>query len=808
MSGFVRDLRYTLRQLRRAPFFSLTVLLTLTFAIGATAALSGVLRSTLLNPLPYPRANRLVQIQDHNQRGFKTNGLMTVARARDLASLEHDGHKVFSAIGYYYFNDGQITLPGHEPLRTSAASVSKSFFKTLGMRPLLGRTIETTDGVRGAPVVAVLSHRLWMSAFSGDRHILGRTVQLASDQATVIGVMPETFNLPAGIDLWYAGYFPGENSAVYRGDGNRYVQVLGRLDSTESLHSAQGQIALLAAQLAKAFPQTDAPWRFEMTSLRASLFGDYRHALLLISTAVGLVLLVAAVNIAGLQLSRNAAREGEFAVRTALGVPRLRLARQLLTESTLLVIAGSCGGVLFGAVLLQLFATALPAALLRIEKPHIDLFTLTVACAVAGSMGLLTGLVPALQSTRASITRNTQLSLGKGTRRFGNTFTIAQIALALVVLTLSAAVLRQLYALLHTPLGFDTAQVQGCSIDLPWAMPFEKRGAFYRQVEHSLAALPGVSGVGAITVLPLGDFSLRRTFDIAGQSPTPNHDSVIAEGRGLTPGYLSTMHIPLLAGRMFSEADEQPKAPAVVLINHKFAARYFAGRSPLGQRLTGGLDADGKLVSREIIGVIGDVHGTDGTLQSLPQPEVYNASDGGWPHMQFAIRSTLPTASLEQEVHHAVAALDSTASVGPLTPLAASIDLSLQQPRWNAALLTGFAALSLLLVSIGVYGLIAFHVAQRTREIGLRLALGSTRGAVVGLLLTESARLLVAGLAFGGVGSWLASRLLANTVTQPSNLLLLPLATACILSAAVLCATWLPARRAASIDPMQALRSE
>ena len=808
MNGFVRDLRFTLRQLRRTPFFTLTILLTLTLAIGATTAVSGVLRATLLNPLPYPHAEQLVQVRDHNLHGFKTNGLMTVARAGDLANLQHDGHKVFSRLGYNYFNDGQITLPNQEPIRTSAASVSGGFFQTIDTPALLGRTIRASDDVRGAPLVAVLSHRLWMSVFSGDRHVLGHTVRFGSDQATVIGVMPETFGLPAGIDLWYAGYFPGSSSPSYRGDGYRYVQLIARLDPAESLHSAAQQTDLLAAQLARSFPQTDAPWGFEVASLRAGLFGDYRQALLLVSAAVGLVLLVGAVNIAGLQLSRNAAREAEFAIRSALGVSRLRLARQLLTESVLLVLAGSLTGVLFGAALLQTFATQLPAALLRIEKPHIDPFTLVVACVVALSVGLFTGLLPAMQSTHASITRNTQRSIGRRTRQLGSAFTVAQVALALVVLTLSAAVLQQLYALLHTSLGFDTAQIQGCSIDLPWAMPFEKRGTFYRQVENSIAALPGVASVGAVTVLPLGDFSLRRTFDIAGQPPTPNHDSVIAEGRAFTTGYLRTMHIPLLAGRTFTESDEQPKAPSVMLVNHTFATRYFAGRDPVGQRLLTRSGVAGQENSSEIVGVIGDVRGTDGTLQSSPQPEVYNANDGNWPHMQFAIRSTLPAASLEQEIHHAVGALDSTASVGPLTPLAASIDRSLQQPRWNAALLTSLAALSLLLVFVGVYGLVAFHVAQRTREIGVRLALGATRGAVVGLLLRESTRLLLAGLALGAVGSWFAIRLLADGVTTHSDLPILVVSTVCLLSMAVLCATLIPARRAASIDPMQALRTE
>ena len=804
------DARYTVRQLRRAPGFSLTVLLTLALAIGATAAMTGVLRATLLNPLPYPHADQLVEIGDRSLQGFKTNGLITVARAADLAAIQHDGHMVFSDLSFLYPNDGQLAFSGHEPIRASAAAVSGSFFKTVGMAPLIGRAITAADDVRNAPLVAVISRHLWLSAFSSDRAVLGRTVRLGEQQATIVGVMPEAFNLPAGVDFWYPGQISAANFQGYRGDGSRFVRVFARLARSETSNSAGRQADLLAARLAKAFPQSDGTWAFELTSLRSSLFGDYRHALLLLSAAVALVLLVAAINIAGLQLSRNAAREPEFAVRSALGVSRVRLARQLLTESVLLVLAGSFAGVAVGAMLLQGFATHLPEALLRIEKPHIDTAAVLLACAIALGVGVLTGIVPAVQSTRVSL-RGVR-SAGPTTRRFGKVFTGAQIALALVVLTLSTTVLQGLYALLHTPLGFATDRIQSYGIDLSWAMDFGKRDRLYRQIEEALAALPGVDSVGAATALPLANFSLHRTFDVAGQPPTAQHDAVVAEGRAFSPGYLHTMQIPLLAGRVFTRQDMEPTAPTVVVINKALATRYFAGRSAVGQRLLGGMGVTGNAGSSEIIGVIGDVRGTDGTLTSAPQPEVYSAGNAGWPHLQFAIRSSLPPMVLEQEVRRAVASIDASASVGPLTPLSRSVARSLQQPRWDAALLTAFGGLSLLLVVIGVYGLAAFQVAQRSRELAVRLALGATRGEVLGLVLWESARLLGAGLPLGAVGSWAAARLFAAgfsvVVGQEAHFALLALPTAGLLSAAVLGATLVPAFRASSIDPMQALRTE
>ena len=302
------DARYTVRQLRRVPGFALTVLLTLALAIGATAAMTGVLRATLLNPLPYPHAGTLVEASDVNLRGFQTFGLMTAARADALAQTEHNGHHVFTDLGFYYPNDGQLALAGREPVRASAAAVSGHFFSTIGMAPLLGREINASDDVLHAPLVAVLSHRLWLSVFSGDAHVLGRTVRLGSQQANIVGVMPASFDLPSGVDLWYPGQISAASFGSYRGDGVRFVLVVARLHPEETVSSAQQQAALVAHRLAAAFPKSDGTWGIEVTSLRDSLFGEYRRALLLLTAAIVLLLVVAGVNIAGLQLSRNAVR--------------------------------------------------------------------------------------------------------------------------------------------------------------------------------------------------------------------------------------------------------------------------------------------------------------------------------------------------------------------------------------------------------------------------------------------------------------------------------------------------------------------
>ena len=810
-TDLAQDARYTFRQLRRNPFFSLTVILTLALALGATAALAGVLRATLLNPLPYAHVDHIVQLGDHNLKGFRSTGLMSVPRAGDLATLESNGHKLFSSTSFYYPDTSLLAVDGHEPMRLVSTAASGSFFPTLSTPALLGRTFTAADDVPNGPQLLVLSYHLWATAFAADPAIIGRSVRLGTEQATIVGVMPEHFDVPTGTDLWHPAHlFPATFN--YRGDGVRFVIAIARLNEGETPATAAPALAGLAHRLAAAHPETDAAWDFSLTTLRDSLFGEYHRALLLLSLASALVLLVAAINIAGLQLSRNLTRRPEFAIRRALGVSRARLARQLLTESLLLVALGAAAGLALAATLLRILATKLPAALTSVETPHLDLPVLAFSLTMALIVGIFTALAPVLASTRtrsSTTIGDTGQAPGHVTLALtGRLFTILQIGLSLVLLTVSAGVLSSLYQLLTRPLGFSPEHVVTATTILPWSTPPARADQDTRAIEAAFAALPGVSSAGAATALPLSSFTFRRTFDIAGQPPTPHHDTIAAEGRDFTLNYLATMHIPLLAGRNFSTADEQPGAPPVVIVNQTLARRYFPNTSAIGQHLNGDNGVNTKLPSVEIVGVIGDVEGTGGSLLVRPQPEIYAPAIDGSPRMQFALRTTLPPSAVEPELRRRLAAIDGTAFLGKVSTLQLSLDRNLAQPRLNAGLLTSFAALSLLLVVIGVYGLIAFDVAQRTRELGLRIALGSTRSGILTLLLGESSRILAAGLALGLIASFAASRLLSSLLTgTAAQSILLTLATTLVLAAAVLAATWLPARRASRLDPMQALKT-
>ncbi len=804
--SILHDLRFATRQFRRAPFFSLSVMLTLALGIGATAALTGVLRATLLHSLPYTEAGRLVTIQDENLRGFKSNGLVSVLRTRDLAELKADGKPLFSQLGYFYSDDSTLTLNGADPLRVPAVAVSGGFFPTLASAPLLGRTLAPSDDVLHGPQVLVLSERLWRSAFASDLSIVGRTVRLGADTATIIGVMPRTFNYPSGVDLWHPGHIFPSSFGGYRGDGSRFVEVIARIAPNQTIPSARAASSQLALQLANTYPQTDSAWGFRLTSLRDNLFGSYRQALLLLAAAVLLVLLVAAINIAGLQLSRNAARAPEFAIRTALGITHARLTRQLLTESLLLVATGSAAGILLAAGLLRILSSHLPAGLLLVEPPHVDPLTLSVALLAGLAVALLTAALPALQAGRLSSLKTRAVL--SSTRAFGNTFAALQVALSLVLLILSTSVLQHLYRLLSQPLGFQPEHLITFTVDLPWGANTEKTRLLYTQLEQSFAALPGVVSAGSITALPLTSFDGRATYDIAGQPPTPHHDAVVVQDRSISTGYLQTMHIPLLAGRAFTLADQLPSAPAILLVNQTLANRYFPGQSPIGKRLTY-TTAGNQSASVEIVGVVADVHGTSGSLSGPVQPDTYDPTHGYWPHQQFVLRSTLPLAALQPLVRKLVLTSGSNASPGHFDTLEDMISQTLVEPRLNASLLTAFAAVSLLLVAVGVYGLVAFNVAQRTRELGLRLALGSSRAGVLTLLLGESSRILAVGLALGIAGSLAVSRIVASAIpVPPSHQALLLLPCTLLLALAVFTATLIPAARAASTDPMQALRTE
>ncbi len=808
LNDITQDVRFALRQYRRAPGFTLTALLTMTLAVGATAAMVSVLRATLLNPTPYADAARLVAVQDVNLKGYKANGLVTVARTEDLANAmaPSSSNRIFSSVAFFFYDQPSLSIDGRLPLSVSSLGASGDFFKVLQTPPVLGRWYTAADDAPGSPEVAVISYGLWQRAFAGDARVIGKPVTLSGKPTIIVGVMPQHFDYPGGTELWKPAHLTYKDFESYRGSSTRFVSVIARLNPGLSIGDAQRGLDLLAARLGQSYAATDAEWGFKLSGLRSDILGSYREGLLLLSSAVAMLLLIACANIAGLQLSRNAKRQPEMALRRALGVGTGRLLQQLMTESLLLMVAGSLLGAALCMALLRIFSASLPPALLSFANPKVDLATLAVTILVGVLAGVFCGVVPALQFGRTpelALVPSARGRVAGGTKRFDRLFAALQLSLALVLLALASSLLQNLHGLLSLRLGYEISHVLTASVHLPFGTEAAKAHRFHQQLEQSFAALPGVDSVGAIDALPLSAFMAPRTFDIEGQPPTPHQDAVTAEGRSMTPNYLATMQIPLLAGRSFTDRDEQPGAPAVVLVNQSFATKYFPHGDALGKRLVDAYRHD------EIVGIVADVRGTGGELERPVQPEIDSPENGGWPDMQFVLRTSEPASALEPAMKQKLAAVDGGLALGPVTVLSTSLDRALLLPRLNTGLLTGLAGLALLLVLIGVYGVIAFSVTQRTREIGVRIALGSSRSAILTLLLRESATVLIAGLVAGTAASLLATRLLAASVSGLNTSVAETLGVAFVLlTVAVLGASLVPARRAAHIDPNQALKAE
>lgn len=819
MSAMMQDLRFAVRQLRRSPGFTVTALLTMMLAVGATAAMVSVLRATLLNQTPYANAGQLVSVGDRNLKGYKANGLVTVARTADLAQAEVEiagrKTKLFASSAFYYFDEPALVVDGQAPVPVSSVEASGDFLKVLGTPAMLGRWFTPADDARGAAQVVVLSYGLWQRMFAGDARVVGKAVTIGGRAATVVGVMPKHFDYPSETELWLPGHLSAQDFGAYRGSSTRFVNVIARLNDGVSLKDALRGLGLLASRLGQMYAATDAEWGFEATSLRSQILGSYREGLLLLSAAVAMLLLIACANIAGLQLARNAKRRPEIALRRALGITGARLLQQLLTESLLLMVTGSVLGVGLCVGLLRVFAAKLPPEMLSFERPHLDIVTLLVTILVGLIAGVGCGIVPAWQLGRSSeaelVAPGQSRGVVRGARRFDRGFAAAQIALAMVLLALASSLIANLNKLLKVRLGYEPSHVLLASVHLPFGTDPAKVHRLNQQLEKSFAGLPGVDAVGAIDALPLTPFMKQQTADVQGEPPTPHHDAVSAESRTMTPTYLAAMHIPLLAGRGFTDRDGDAKAPSVVIVNQSFVAKYFPQGSAVGQRLLTpdsnyALTATG---SSEIVGVIGDVRGTGGVLERAAQPEIYQPERGLWPDMHFVLRTSETAAALEPAMRRQLAAIDAGAALGPVTLFAGSIDRALLQPRLNTSLLSGLAGLALVLVLIGIYGVIAFSVSQRTREIGVRIALGSKRAAILGMLLQESAVIVAGGVALGVCGALLAARVLAAAVSGIDVSIPFALLNAAVLMVLVVfAASFIPARRAALIDPMEALRNE
>jgi putative ABC transport system permease protein len=807
----VNDLKFAFRQLLKNPGFTAVAVLTLALGIGATTAIFSLINAALLRALPYPDADQLAAIWAE-MPGVKS-GLPAIPPANaDVGELRDRGQS-FAKVAA--FNPGAADLANSgEPERVGAAGVTAGFFETLGVVPLLGRTLAPEDEAPGGSPVVLIGHGLWQRRFGGDPALLGKIISINGGQRTVIGILPAEFDFPRGAE-WPA-YFPfagrtevwmplayratddGSGWSNWQSRHERGLAVIARTKPGTSLQQAQAELDTFAARQANDHPETHKGVNLRLVPLREQLAGKSHRTLVILFAAVGLLLVIACVNVANLLLARAVVRQPEMALRAALGAGRTRLIRQLLTECALLAILGGGLGLLVASGCLKAFLALNTEGPSRLDEASLDPMVLGFISVVVLMASLASGLVPALQASRFDL-RNALSDGGRGEggavrERVRGWLVVAEVALAVVLLTTAGLMVRSFHRVLAVQPGFRSDSVLAFDLN---ARP----AAFFQQLTARLEALPGVRSAGAISYLPLGGGNNGGSFEVEGQPPVVPGQEPKTERRWVTPGYFAAMGIPLRRGRVFTTTDTADQ-PSVVVINQTLAERFFNARDPLGQRLKvqGGW--------RTIVGVVSDVKSA--SLESDVGPQVYRPhAQDPWPPMTVVLHTEGDPLALASAIRSEVKALDGQLPVAKMRTMEQVVSDATGARRFSVALLAFFAGSALLLTIMGIYGVVAFLVGRRRREIGVRVALGAQRGDILRLVLHRGMKPVALGGVAGLAGSLVASRLVASQLYGISASDPLTLASIVLLLAlAALVACWLPARRAARVDPMEALRQE
>ena len=810
-----QDLRFALRQLRKSPGFAVTTVLTLALGIGATSAIFSLVNAVVLRPLAFPESDRLVWLSRADHEPGVPADAMEALSYPDFFDWRKQNH-AFTGIASYRNNS--VTLTGIGPAQhLNAATVSSEFFRVLRVRPMLGRDLLAEDEEPGAHV-AMLSYQLWQSAFGGDREIAGRAIMLDAHRYTVAGVMPASFNFPIVQNppaVWTTLADDGSDTRpLTEQRGNDMLDVVGRLKPGVSLATAHAEMSVICRQLASQYPDTNKAYDEAIAQpLLRHLIGDSRDALRLLFAAVGLVLLIACANVAGLLLARASRRGPEIAVRTALGAGRGEIVRQSLVESLLLALGGGALGVILSTWILEAILPFVPAGLPRAEQISVDGAVLAFAVSASVLSGLLFGVLPAWRMSRqdpalALREASRGVSGARGHNRLQNWLVVAETAVGLVLLVGSGLLIRSFVQVLHVDPGFDSHNVLTARLDLPGEQYSNvQKVAFYNRLLPQLAALPGVKSVAAGRPLAIADGHIGVSFSIEGR-PVPPGDAPSESLSIVTPEYFEALRIPVLSGRAFTPRDDY-QHPPVIIINQRFAQKYLPGESPVGKRIKSDLgDGIFKSPMREVVGVVGNVKRQTLTAEAeaayyLPFAQAVISSP------TLAIRTSGDPWQLANALRGQVAGLDASIPLFRVGTLDEAVYKAAGQPRFQTLLLTSFAGMALLLSAVGLYAVLSYLVVQRTREIGLRMALGAQRGDVMSWILRRGLALSAAGLAIGLAASAMLTRYLAKMLYHVAAFDPLTMAVVTALLLAVsLGVSALPAHRASRVDPMNTLREQ
>src|SRR6266498_345756 len=814
METLWQDIRYGLRMLLKAPSFSIVATIALALGIGANTAIFSVVNAVLLRPLPFPDPERLMMVWETNQQRGVERGSASYPNFADWRAQ----NGVFEHMAAFHTNDFILTGRG-DAARIQGAVVNADLFPLLHVAPLIGRHFRPEEDKPGETGrVVLLSQQLFQRRFNSDPNVLNQSIVLDGSNYTVVGVMPQSFTFPLQgepVELWttVAIDATGKEPATEQ-RGAHFLHVIARLRPDATREKAQAEMTTIAARLEQQYPDKNLHASVNVEPALNALVGDIRPALLILLGAVGCVLLIACANVANLLLARAMTRHKEMAIRSALGASLTRVLRQLLTESVLLSLAGGTLGLLLAVwwadVLVALGKEDIPRAMqVGLDWPVLG-FTMIVSVAT----GLVFGIVPALHSSKSQLTESLKEGArgsGEGARRnrIRGVLVVAELAIAVILLVGAGLLIQSLWRLRQVSPGFNSQNVLTFSVSLPDVKyPTEKQSQFYQDLIQRVESLPGVQSASAVLPLPLSGDRFSLSFETEGR-PVAKADQPSADFFIAAPGYFRAMGVPLLKGRDFSDRD-QHKSTQVIIVTETFAQQFFPNEDPIGKRVKPGISTyDGeKAAMREIVGVVGDIRNR--SLNAAPKPAYYAPqTQTPFSQMTLVVRTANAPHGLIPAVTRVVGSLDQDLPVFSIKTLDEYLAASIAAPRFNTTLLGVFAAVALVLTIVGLYGVMSYSVAQRTNEIGIRMALGAQTSDVLSLIVAQGFKLVLAGLAIGLSGAFALTRLISSLLFGVGTRDPLTFAAvAGVLALVAVIACYVPARRATKVDPLIALRYE